>query len=74
MSMINTQRHEDSKLEFSLLMWLAFAVFFVAIAMTRLVPRAACIWKSGSSAVASGASGTWGSSAAWSLVKTKLPR
>ena len=39
MSMINAHRQEDSKLEFSLLMWLAFAVFFVAIAMTRLMPR-----------------------------------
>ena len=39
MSMINAQRHDDSKLEFSLLMWLAFGVFFMAIAMTRLVPR-----------------------------------
>lgn len=39
MSMINAQRQDDSKLEFSLLMWLAFAVFFVAIAATRLVPR-----------------------------------
>ena len=40
MSMINAQRHDDGKLEFSLLMWLAFAVFFVAIAFMRLVPRA----------------------------------
>jgi hypothetical protein len=39
MSMINAHRQEDSKLEFSFLMWLAFAVFFVAIAMTRLMPR-----------------------------------
>ena len=41
MSMINTSRHDDSKLEFSLLMWLAFAVFFLAIALSRLIPRAA---------------------------------
>jgi hypothetical protein len=41
MSMINASRHDDSKLEFSLLMWLAFAVFFVAIALSRLIPRAA---------------------------------
>ena len=41
MSMINAHRQEDSKLEFSLLMWLAFAVFFVAIALSRLIPRAA---------------------------------
>ena len=39
MSMINAQRHDDGKLEFSLLMWLAFGMFFVAIAMMRLVPR-----------------------------------
>jgi hypothetical protein len=39
MSMINAHRQEDSKLEFSLLMWLAFGVFFVAIAITRLMPR-----------------------------------
>jgi hypothetical protein len=41
MSMINTSHREESKIEFSLLMWLAFAVFFVAIAVTRLIPRAA---------------------------------
>ena len=39
MSMINASRHDESKLEFSLLMWLAFGVFFLAIAMTRLMPR-----------------------------------
>lgn len=40
MSMINaTRHHENAKLEFSLLMWLAFGVFLVAIALTRLVPR-----------------------------------
>ena len=39
MSMINASRNEESKIEFSLLMWLAFAVFFVAIALTRLIPR-----------------------------------
>ena len=39
MSMINASRHGESKLEFSLLMWVAFAVFFVAIAMTRIIPR-----------------------------------
>jgi hypothetical protein len=41
MSMINTPRHAESKLEFSLLMWVTFAVFFVAIALTRLIPRSA---------------------------------
>ncbi|MFM8746541.1 MAG: hypothetical protein ACKOED_07740 [Aestuariivirga sp.] len=41
MSMINASRHAEGKLEFSLLMWLAFAVFFVAIALSRLIPRAA---------------------------------
>lgn len=41
MSMINAPRHAEGKLEFSLLMWLAFAVFFVAIAVSRLIPRAA---------------------------------
>ena len=39
MSMINVPHKGESKLEFSLLMWLAFAVFFVAIALTRLIPR-----------------------------------
>ncbi|WP_421694606.1 hypothetical protein [Aestuariivirga sp.] len=40
MSMINAARHHDEgKLEFSFLMWLAFAVFLVAITITRLVPR-----------------------------------
>lgn len=39
MSMINASRHDEGKLEFSFLMWLAFAVFFVAIAITRIVPR-----------------------------------
>ena len=39
MSMINVPHKDESKLEFSLLMWLAFAVFFVAIALTRLIPR-----------------------------------
>ena len=39
MSMINVSHREESKFEFSLLMWLAFAVFFVAIAFTRLIPR-----------------------------------
>ena len=33
MSMINAQRHDDAKLEFSLLMWLTFGVFLVAIAV-----------------------------------------
>lgn len=41
MSMINAGKHEDGKLEFSLLMWLAFSIFFVAIAVTRLLPRSA---------------------------------
>ena len=41
MSMINASHREESKIEFSLLMWLAFAVFFVAIALTRLIPRVA---------------------------------
>ncbi len=41
MSMINAGKHDGGKLEFSLLMWLAFAVFFVAIAVTRLLPRGA---------------------------------
>jgi hypothetical protein len=39
MSMINASRSGESKVEFSLLMWLAFALFFVAIALTRLMPR-----------------------------------
>lgn len=41
MSMINASHRGESKLEFSFLMWLAFAVFFVAIAVTRLIPRSA---------------------------------
>jgi hypothetical protein len=41
MSMINASRHDEGKLEFSLLMWVAFALFFVAIAATRLLPRSA---------------------------------
>ena len=41
MSMINASRHHQGELEFSFLMWLAFAVFFVAIAITRLLPRSA---------------------------------
>ncbi|WP_395684892.1 hypothetical protein [Aestuariivirga sp.] len=41
MSMINASRHDEGKFEFSLLMWLAFAIFFVAIALSRLIPRAA---------------------------------
>ena len=41
MSMINAPRHASGKIEFSLLMWVAFAVFFVAIAFTRLLPRSA---------------------------------
>ena len=39
MSMINARKSDDAKLEFNLLMWLAFAVFFVAIALNRLLPR-----------------------------------
>jgi hypothetical protein len=39
MSMINAPHRQEGKIEFSLLMWLAFAVFFVAIALTRLIPR-----------------------------------
>ena len=39
MSMINTDKSDSARLEFNLLMWLAFAVFFVAIAISRLVPR-----------------------------------
>jgi hypothetical protein len=39
--MINASRHDEGKFEFSLLMWLAFAIFFVAIALSRLIPRAA---------------------------------
>jgi len=39
MSMIHASRNDESKIEFSLLMWLAFAVFFLAIALTRLIPR-----------------------------------
>jgi hypothetical protein len=38
--MINASHREESKIEFGFLMWLAFAVFFVAIALTRLIPRA----------------------------------
>ena len=40
MSMINAPRQSEGKLEFSLLMWVTFAVFLVAIALTRLMPRA----------------------------------
>lgn len=40
MTMINASRHHDEgKLEFGVLMWFAFAVFFMAIAVTRLMPR-----------------------------------
>lgn len=39
MSMINAGKTDDARLEFNLLMWLAFAMFFVAIALTRLLPR-----------------------------------
>ncbi len=39
MSMINAQKSDSAKLEFNLLMWLAFCVFFVAIAASRLLPR-----------------------------------
>lgn len=39
MSMINTRKSANSKLEFNLLLWLAFAVFFVAIALNRLLPK-----------------------------------
>lgn len=39
MSMINARKGDDAKLEFNLLMWLAFAVFFVAIALNRLLPK-----------------------------------
>jgi hypothetical protein len=39
MSMSNTSKNDSSKLEFNLLLWLAFAVFFVAIAVSRLLPR-----------------------------------
>ena len=39
MSMINAPRHAEGKFEFSLLMWVTFAVFLVAIALTRLIPR-----------------------------------
>jgi hypothetical protein len=41
MSMINAGKQSEGRVEFSLLMWLAFAVFFVAIALTRLLPRSA---------------------------------
>jgi hypothetical protein len=41
--------------------------------MTRLVPRASFNANSGSFACASATAGTPGISAAWSLVKTKLP-
>ena len=41
--------------------------------MTRLVPRASFSANSGSLARASGTAGTPGISAAWSLVKTKVP-
>ena len=38
MSMISAPRREEGKLEFRLLMWVAFTLFFVAIAFTRLLP------------------------------------
>jgi hypothetical protein len=40
MSMINSGKGDNAKLEFNLLVLLAFAVFFVAIALVRLMPRA----------------------------------
>jgi hypothetical protein len=39
MSMSNTSKNGSAKLEFNLLLWLAFSVFFVAIAVSRLLPR-----------------------------------
>lgn len=39
MTMINTSKSDSGKLEFDLILWLAFCVFFVAIALTRLMPR-----------------------------------
>lgn len=39
MSMTNTSKNDSAKLEFNLLLWLAFAMFFVAIAVNRLLPR-----------------------------------
>ena len=41
MSMTNAGKDTGGKIEFNLLMWLTFAVFFVAIAITRLMPRGA---------------------------------
>jgi hypothetical protein len=39
MSMINAGKSDEGRMEFNLLMCLAFAVFLVAIALTRLLPR-----------------------------------
>ena len=38
MSMISAPRHDEGKLEFRLLIWVAFTVFLVAIAFSRLLP------------------------------------
>ena len=38
MSMISAPRHDEGKFEFRLLMWVAFSVFLVAIAFSRLLP------------------------------------
>lgn len=38
MSMISAPRRNEGKLEFRLLMWVAFTLFFIAIAFTRLLP------------------------------------
>lgn len=39
MSMIRSGKQDSSRLEFNLLYCLAFVIFFVAIAVSRLVPR-----------------------------------
>jgi hypothetical protein len=39
MSLTHTSENGSAKLEFNLLLWFAFAVFFVAIAVSRLLPR-----------------------------------
>lgn len=39
MSMINAGKPDSARYEFNMLMWLAFSFFFVAIAISRLVPR-----------------------------------
>lgn len=39
MSVNKAGKADDGKLEFNLLLWLAFCIFFVAVAVSRLLPR-----------------------------------